>query len=368
MDKREFPFNFMKKNYRLASQDENKGFKSEHWETFPEGYESLIDRKDIWPRMLRNALSLGFNDSLIGISNKRFDDGQGDLWKKMKGGNFPDLIGDTGFSEKKITGRLSSLFRGLDNEFVLNNFIGDTGTPRVALVNIKTDEGKTCKFRFNLHDTDDIYHSWFILNQLKHIKSSKPVICEIGAGYGGVATKIKRNIPKSKIIIFDLPEVNVAQSYYLSQEFKESKFFGYRDFKEKGRSILTEDFDFLVLPGWSINELLTENSVDAYINIRSMMEMNLETIEFYFQAIQRTLKINGIFACINRYAKSVGMAGKYVNNFFKNYPFDKNWSPLYSSPSEIQPHIHFLIAKRENQPPIFPFKEILGTIRPNAFL
>ena len=230
-----------------------------------------------------------------------------------------------------------------------------------------SDSGNNREFKFNNHDIDDIYHSWFILNQLRNIETPQPLICEIGGGYGGVAAKIKKNIPNSKIIIFDLPEVNVAQSYYLSQEFKGQNFLGYSDFLERKDGIIDEEFDFLILPGWTISEVLGDNSVDTFINIRSMMEMNFKTIEFYFQNIQRALKVNGIFTCINRYSKPVFSEGNQVINYFKNYPFDKNWSSLYSFSSELQPHIHFLIVKREESPPIFPFAEILKTIRPNPY-
>ena len=54
-------------------------------------------------------------------------------------------------------------------------------------------------------------------------------------------------------------------------------------------------------------------------------------------------------------------------NKMAEYPFDEYWSPLYSFPSEIQPHIHFLIARREGSKPIYSFNEILKTIRQNPF-
>ena len=359
----------MKRNYLLSTKNNFEGFKSGNWDAFPDGYEGLIDQEQIWPRMLRNALSLGFNDNLLGISNKRFTEAKGDLWKEMKQGEFPDLLDDRNLpigaleSAKK---QVISLIRATEKSYVLDNFLGKTGSPQAINLNI-SDSGKNREFRFNNHDIDDIYHSWFILNQLRNIESPQPLICEIGGGYGGVAAKIKKNIPNSKIIIFDLPEVNVAQSYYLSQEFKGQNFLGYSDFLERKNGIINEEFDFLILPGWTISEVLGDNSVDTFINIRSMMEMNFKTIEFYFQNIQRALKVNGIFTCINRYSKPVFSEGNQVINYFKNYPFDKNWSSLYSFSSELQAHIHFLIAKREGSPPIFPFAEILKTIRPNPY-
>ena len=42
--------------------------------------------------MLRNALTIGFNDALMSISNNRFKTGNVDLWKEMKQGEFPGLI------------------------------------------------------------------------------------------------------------------------------------------------------------------------------------------------------------------------------------------------------------------------------------
>ena len=51
-----------------------------------------------------------------------------------------------------------------------------------------------------------------------------------------------------------------------------------------------------------------------------------------------------------------------------DYPFDTYWSPLYSCASEKHPHIHVLIARREDTNPIYPFKEILKTVRQNAYL
>ena len=184
-----------------------------------------------------------------------------------------------------------------------------------------------------------------------------------------MASKIKNNIKKSKVIIFDLPEVNAVQSYYLINTFPQQKIFGYQDFLRFGPEILDEDFDFLIMPGWTISDLLKNRQVDAFINVRSMMEMSSTVIKDYFVAIQSNLRENGLFACINRYMKPVKT---HSNNSevsrIAEYPFDEYWSPLYSFPSQIQPHIHLLLAKRERVKPKYPFKELLKTVRPNFHL
>ena len=123
------------------------------------------------------------------------------------------------------------------------------------------------------------------------------------------------------------------------------------------------------MPGWTASDLLKNRQVDAFINVRSMMEMSSNVIKDYFGVIQANLRENGLFACINRYAKPViTHSNNSEINRIAEYPFDEYWSPLYSFPSQIQPHIHLLLAKRERVKPKYPFKELLKTVRPNFYL
>ena len=364
-------FKFMLSNFEIAEKKMPADFKSVHWDAFPNGYVDIIKNEKIWPRMLRNALTIGFNDALISHSNMRFQPGNSELWKEMKRGDFPDLIKEK--NDKNVLAYISDQVKKLilstDIEYVASNCIGKIGNPVMYQLNVKAENAKNYKINYNTHDVDDIYHSWFIVNQLNHLAQEYPLICEIGSGYGGLASKIKNQIKKSRIIIFDLPEVNAVQSYYLLNTFPEHKIFGYQDFLQYGSKILEEDFDFLVMPGWTANDLLRSKIVDAFINVRSMMEMNRSVIENYFKVIQSSLREDGVFVCINRYLKKViNQSNNIEINRFADYPFDTYWSPLYSFPSEIQPHIHLLIAKRESKIPIYPFKEILKTLRLNAYL
>lgn len=365
------PFSFMLLNFEQASKDMPANFKSLHWDAFPNGYSDLIKNKEIWPSMLRNAITIGFNDALVSYSNQRFQKGNLGLWKKMKQGYFPNLIkeeSDPSLNRSTVN-KVKNLINSTDIEYVVSNCIGKIGNPVVYEMNVKVGDTNNYKINYNVHDYDDIYHSWFIVNQLNHLEENRPIICEIGSGYGGVASKIKNNIKKSKIVLFDLPEVNAVQSYYLLNLFPEQKIFGYQDFLKYGSKILDRDFDFLIMPGWTANDLLRDRMVDAFINVRSMMEMNRSVIENYFKVIQTSLRENGVFVCINRYMKKVINQENTVEiNRFADYPFDTYWSPLYSFPSEIQPHIHLLIAKRESKKPLYPFIEILKTLRPNAYL
>ena len=68
-------FNFMLSNFEMANKEMPPNFKSLNWDAFPNGYSDLIKTEEIWPHMLRNALTMGFNDALLSISNKRFKTG-----------------------------------------------------------------------------------------------------------------------------------------------------------------------------------------------------------------------------------------------------------------------------------------------------
>ena len=94
-------------------------------------------------------------------------------------------------------------------------------------MNVIAGNSTNHKLNYNAQDNNDIDNSWFTVNQLNHLEQEHPIICEIGSGYGILASKIKNNIKKSKIVIFDLPEVNAVKSYYyLLNIFPEQKILG----------------------------------------------------------------------------------------------------------------------------------------------
>ena len=95
------------------------------------------------------------------------------------------------------------------------------------------------------------------------------------------------------------------------------------------------NYDYIILPGYLI-EKLPNNFIDVFINTRSFMEMNIETVNFYFSQIHRIINKTGIFYCVNRYEKKT--SGDTIK--FKNFPFDEKWSFEISRRSFSQPLIH----------------------------
>ena len=97
-------------------------------------------------------------------------------------------------------------------------------------------------------------------------------------------------------------------------------------------------FDFT---WWTIKEL-KDKSVDMFINMRSIQEMNLKTIDFYFKNYKEHKKW-WYFTCINRYKKR----SVQVNALILQITFDKNWNILKSKRSILQDQIHILVSKRD---------------------
>ena len=184
---------------------------------------------------------------------------------------------------------------------------------------------------------------------------------EIGSGIGLLSVKLKKLFPNSKIISIDLPEVNCLQQYYHSQAFPKSKIFNYQLFKEKGiNNFFKKNFDFAFLPPWAINSIKND-SIDMTINIHSMMEMNVEAVDEYMKNINRIVKKDGFFYCVNRYMKNNSNRPIKI----KDYKFDKNWYFTISKATWQQYWIHELLAVRTHLPNVHHSEIVLADLDPN---
>ena len=85
----------------------------------------------------------------------------------------------------------------------------------------------------------------------EHIKhKSKPIICDLGGGYGKLGYFLIKNFKDSCFIDFDIPEVLVLAAYYLMSSFpnKKTLLFGEKEFKKKD----IENFDLIFMPSVEI--------------------------------------------------------------------------------------------------------------------
>ena len=364
-DHLKYTFDNMLENYKLSKKLLNN-HKSSHWDVFPKDYEKTIQKKEFWESFLRNPISLGFNDDLIDFDNSRWETKKEintiDAWKRKHEHDFRDIISEIIDNKNKINNIGNSLKKilsivGID--FLLNNLQSNVGSPVYLPVELKDSRSKKkINMKINQADLGNIYYFYQISKALDSMKNNFPIIAEIGSGYGGLISKLKKKYPNSKCILFDLPELCCVQTYYLNKEFPKAKIYYYKDYLKSNNDIFNNNFDFLILPG-EIFEKLPNEFLDLIINVRSMMEMKKETIQFYFDTIHQSLKEKGLFACFNRYLKN--SSGE--NIVLKNYPFDDNWSIEISQTSAFQNHIHDLILRR-NYKEEFKISEKLKSLPP----
>ena len=361
------PYMHMLENYKLASENITEGQKSFHWDVFPKNYEKAIESIDAWRTFLRNPLSLGFNDALLNFDNTRWQKNKVykgvDAWERKRQHDYRELINEiiTDKNDRQETLNLINLlFSICGPEFVLDNFQSDIGSPSKISFSMKSKNEKPNNFYCNYHDLGNIYYFWQISRTVDSlIRNDSPTFIEIGSGYGGIISKLKKRYPKSRCVLFDLPELSAVQTYYINSEFPNAKIFYYKDLLNVGNDLFSSNFDFLILPGVTF-ERLPSNYIDLIINMRSMMEMSSTIIKYYFDNIHRAIKNNGLFVCFNRYIKE--SSGEKI--ILKNYPFDKFWSIVISQTSIFQNHLHDLILKRKTEKDDFPIADRLKSLPP----
>ena len=320
----------MHESYRLAKSLFPQKLISKHWDIYPSSFREILFNDEKLKNFRSNELSFKFNDSL----------------------------------EKVITARttrvLGKLKRIVGEEFVERNKEIFFGNPQTHYIDQE---------EYDYHDLFIIYffHTLFPFLTEKS-KKNHFFVTEIGGGYGGLIHKIKRNFPNAICLLFDLPEQNYISNFYLKQLYPKAKVLNIEALMKIKKVETVEtlelekndlvEFDFIILPGYLINKI-QDGFIDVFINTRSLMEMNINTVRFYFSHIHRMIIHNGIFYCVNRYQKKT--SGDLVK--FKCLPFDKKWKFEISRQSFSQPLIHEGLLRRINTENI-KLKRALSKLKP----
>ena len=201
---------------------------------------------------------------------------------------------------------------------------------------------------------------WFYILEisLKRVKFVPNSLCEIGGGYGCFSDILIKNFDL-KLLSIDLPEANIITAYYLKEKYPSKSFFLYDNYIENNLLSFKnfEENDIIILPpNCNIDERI---KFDLFINTRSMMEMNFNIIESYFEFINTHISKNGYFLNINRYEKrTVGEAIR-----FADYPYGKDWEVVHSEPSPYQHHIHYLLTRKTTDSEKQNIQSLLENIR-----
>lgn len=302
--------------YKQATKDEHKFLKSRsmHWEEFYKENEKFKDLKNLINFRKNRILSKGLDDA-ANVQNKL---------------------------------SLLELFESFDSNFLKKN-LPDS--------NIGNSQ-HSINFLGYWFDYGIVHHLRWFEKINKYIKNNS-IILEIGGGFGSLARIILKN-KNVKYFLVDLPEANLMSHYYLKSHFPKKKFFNYLDFKKKGLNKNINKYDIFILPP---NVIDKENlKFDFIINCRSFMEMNKVTIKKYFNLIQNNISPNGFFLNVNRYLKNTVKE----NIKIEEYPYDNFWKVIISEKSYLQPHMHFLLTKRNKYKPDIE-KELLKLKKKNLY-
>jgi putative sugar O-methyltransferase len=289
---------------------------SKHWNIFPDNYCEIIRTRENWECYRRNGLTAGFD--FLPRTNWQ-------LAKTLR----PQPIDERW--RKPTLDHYRQLTQHVDHDFIATYSESSAGSP----VAFEADGILVDSVDLNL-----VYNIYRIIATASHISLAPRFVCDIGGGYGGLASKLKMAFPDATVICLDLPEVNAVQAVHLNSLYPDADVLLFGEESAVSSEIMAK-YDFCILPGWALDEM-DHQFMDIYINTRSMMEMNSETIKGYFQTIQRTLRRGGFFYNANRYRKTT--VGEEI--LIKSYPYDKRWVFLASSPLYIQPHVHELIGVR----------------------
>jgi hypothetical protein len=126
-------------------------------------------------------------------------------------------------------------------------------------------------------DTIKYYESLVALERgavLDTLRDKRSIICEIGGGWGGMASQLKTVMPNCTYVIVDLPELFLLSATYLSAVFPDARLAYW------GEDIDWSTVDFLFVPNTAVEELRPPH-VDMVLNTVSFQEMTTHQVETY---------------------------------------------------------------------------------------
>lgn len=112
----------------------------------------------------------------------------------------------------------------------------------------------------------------------------RPVVADLGAGYGKLAYFMLRDLERSAFVDFDLPETLCLAAYYLMKVWPEKRALLYGEEGFGADSL--ERYDLVFMPAYEIDKL-PDRSVDLFINKNSLGEMTAASVLSYVRTMAR---------------------------------------------------------------------------------
>ena len=129
-----------------------------------------------------------------------------------------------------------------------------------------------------------IYSDFYARLLANFVSGPRPLIAELGGGYGRLFYFLTRQLPDLAYIGVDLPEILCCASYYLMLAFPDKRFLLY------GEADVTTDslaaYDVVLQPSFQISQL-PDRSCDLFINENSLGVIPPDASRYYVQEMCR---------------------------------------------------------------------------------
>lgn len=258
-------------SYRAAKADQPKA--EAPYQPGGEWADYLAERNGVYESMLRGEFSL-VEDKLRNFWRNEL----GPIVKEYA--KFEQLVNrESPFLERFETNvrRNYSIWRSIHEHDARVLDIPDVGNPWGLLIEGRMIAAKVTR-----------YHA--LSTQIGELcrGTGRPIVAEIGAGYGGQAYFLLRDYPGTTYVDFDLPETLAIAQYYLLAALpdREIKLYG-----ESSKPLADQmiESDAVLLPNFALPRL-PDSCVDVFLNTFSFSEMPMLTLAEYLSQVQRSLK------------------------------------------------------------------------------
>jgi hypothetical protein len=184
----------------------------------------------------------------------------------------------------------------------------------------------------------------------------RPVVWEIGAGWGGMAYTLKTLCPHVTYVITDLPELFLFSAVYLQSAFPQARvgFYGDAPLGE----LMRMDLDFLFTPHTALKELALPR-LDLTVNMVSFQEMTSDQVEGY---VERSYELGSRYLySLNRdhsfYNRELSSVSEKVDRWYRSHEIpviDMEYTKM-SAPKKA--------AKDQDKDPRMRYRHVIGRRR-----
>ena len=162
--------------------------------------------------------------------------------------------------------------------------------------------------------------------------TSSSTICELGGGYGRTAYVVKK-LHQCRYIMIDIPPALAVAQWYLSNVLPEAKIWAFREFENFAD--VRDEFeaaDLIFLLPHQI-EMIPDDSIDFFLNISSLHEMQRDQIAHYIDQIGRCVRPGGHFYLKAWKSSRAPIPGGALG--YEDYGLD-GWNEVYHREARVQ--------------------------------